>query len=82
MENIILKNFNNFFKSKEFKKEFRTTLKSAIKFLFNDIYLYIVFIASIILFNFFINIGFVLIFIIYRKKMNKLIQNIEKNNIL
>jgi hypothetical protein len=75
MKNKLLEQCKEYFKSKEFKSDFKETIEPIIHYIIQDIYLYILIFILFILLTFIIHLGILYTLYRYNKKITKLILN-------
>jgi hypothetical protein len=69
-KNILLEECIKSFKTKEFKEELKILFKPLIDYLFNELYIYILFVILLIIASFFLHLGVLILLLRYNKIKN------------
>lgn len=71
-KNILLEECIKSFKSKEFREELKQVFRPLISYLFNELYVYVLFIILLIIASFFLHLGVLILLIRYNNKIKNI----------
>ena len=77
MRNILLQQCQEYFKSDEFKQEFKKSLKPIVNYLLEEIYIYLLYFILFLLLSFLLHLGVFIINIRFNMKINKILKALK-----